>query len=64
MIPDNSGYPSARRRISLKTVEGEPLIISASGVTRMVADAKGGTAEVTISDVYQSNGVIMVVNRC
>lgn len=26
-------------------------------------DAKGGTAMVTVSDVYQSNGVIHVVDR-
>ena len=29
----------------------------------MVTDGKGDTAEVTIPDVYQSNGVIMVVNK-
>ena len=29
----------------------------------MVTDEKGGTAKVTIADVYQSNGVIMVVNK-
>ena len=50
-------------RISLKTVEGEPLIISQAGGALMVTDAKGGTAQVTIPDVYQSNGVIMVVNK-
>ena len=50
-------------RISLKTVEGQPLIISENGNTLMVTDEKGGTAEVTIPDVFQSNGVIMVVNK-
>jgi len=50
-------------RISLKTVEGDPLIISSSGNTLMVTDDKGNTAQVTIPDVYQSNGVIMVVNK-
>jgi uncharacterized surface protein with fasciclin (FAS1) repeats len=28
-----------------------------------VTDEKGGTAKVTIADVNQSNGVIMVVNK-
>ena len=28
-----------------------------------VTDQKGDTARVTIPDVYQSNGVIMVVNK-
>lgn len=50
-------------RVSLKTVEGEPLIISESGSTLMVTDDKGNTAQVTIPDVFQSNGVIMVVNK-
>jgi uncharacterized surface protein with fasciclin (FAS1) repeats len=26
-------------------------------------DQKGNTAQITIPDVYQSNGVIMVVNK-
>jgi uncharacterized surface protein with fasciclin (FAS1) repeats len=29
----------------------------------LVTDAKGGAAVVTISDVYQSNGVIHVVDK-
>ncbi|OYY87430.1 MAG: fasciclin, partial [Polaromonas sp. 28-63-22] len=29
----------------------------------MVTDAKGGAATVTIPDVYQSNGVIHVVDK-
>ena len=29
----------------------------------MVTDEKGGTAHVTIADVYQSNGVIQVIDR-
>ena len=54
---------NAGGRISLKTVEGEPLIVSANGKMLMITDAKGNTAEVTIPDVFQSNGVIMVVNK-
>jgi uncharacterized surface protein with fasciclin (FAS1) repeats len=29
----------------------------------MVTDSKGGVAEITIKDVYQSNGVIHVINK-
>lgn len=54
---------AAGGRVSLKTVEGEPLIISAEGGVLMVTDEKGDTAQVTTPDVYQSNGVIMVINR-
>lgn len=50
-------------RISLKTVEGEPLIISWSDNGLWITDQKGDTARVTIPDVYQSNGVIMVVDK-
>ncbi|MBV9826326.1 MAG: fasciclin domain-containing protein [Alphaproteobacteria bacterium] len=50
-------------RVSLKTAQGEPLTISESGGTLMVTDSKGGSAAVTIPNVFQSNGVIMVVNK-
>ncbi|HTW53379.1 MAG TPA: fasciclin domain-containing protein [Stellaceae bacterium] len=54
---------NAGGRISLKTAEGEPLIVSDNGGMLMVTDSKGGMAQVTIPDVFQSNGVIMVVNK-
>ena len=47
----------------LKTVEGDPLTVTAAGSKVMVMDESGGTATVTIADVYQSNGVIHVVNK-
>jgi uncharacterized surface protein with fasciclin (FAS1) repeats len=47
----------------LKTVEGEPLTIKESGHRLQVVDAKGDTAWITIPNVYQSNGVIQVVNK-
>ena len=47
----------------LTTVEGEPLIATMEGNGIAVTDAKGGTAMVTIADVYQSNGVIHVVDH-
>jgi uncharacterized surface protein with fasciclin (FAS1) repeats len=34
-----------------------------SGNNVLITDAKGGSATVTIADVYQSNGVIHVVNK-
>jgi uncharacterized surface protein with fasciclin (FAS1) repeats len=52
-----------RGRAVLKTVQGEPLIVQGSGKNLMVTDEKGGTARVTIADVYQSNGVIQVVDK-
>jgi uncharacterized surface protein with fasciclin (FAS1) repeats len=50
-------------RVSLKTVEGEPLVVSENAGALRITDEKGGTAQVTIPNVFQSNGVIMVVNK-
>ena len=50
-------------RTSLKTVEGDMLTVTGSGKKLSVTDAKGNTAMVTIADVYQSNGVILVVDK-
>ena len=50
-------------RTSLKTVEGDMLTVTGSGKKLSVTDAKGNTAKVTIADVYQSNGVILVVDK-
>jgi len=47
----------------LKTVEGETLIARGSGKNFTVTDEKGDTAKVTIPDVYQKNGMIMVINK-
>jgi uncharacterized surface protein with fasciclin (FAS1) repeats len=47
----------------LKTVQGNMLTVSGSGKHLSVTDDKGGTAQVTIADVYQSNGVILVVDK-
>ncbi|MDI1274075.1 fasciclin domain-containing protein [Polaromonas sp.] len=48
---------------SLKTVAGGTLTAKAMGGKVMVTDEKGGSATVTIADVYQSNGVIHVVDK-
>ena len=47
----------------LKTVAGGMLTATASSGAVMIADEKGGSAKVTIADVYQSNGVIHVVDK-
>ncbi|HZS64387.1 MAG TPA: fasciclin domain-containing protein [Xanthobacteraceae bacterium] len=46
----------------LKTVEGEELTVSAKGNTLMIWDAKGGQSTITIQNVFQSNGVIHVID--
>lgn len=50
-------------KASLKTVSGGTLIATSSGGKVTVMDESGGTANVTIADVYQSNGVIHVVDK-
>lgn len=48
---------------TLKTVSGDTLSAMMQGSDVVIKDAKGGTARVTIADVYQSNGVIHVVDK-
>ena len=50
-------------KLMLKTVEGETLTLADANGGLWVTDQKGNTARVTIADVYQSNGVIMVVDK-
>ena len=57
MIADGKGMAS------IKTVAGGTLTAKASGPSIMLTDEKGGTANVTIADVYQSNGVIHVIDK-
>ncbi|GAC1553621.1 MAG: hypothetical protein NVS2B9_18470 [Myxococcales bacterium] len=47
----------------LTTVSGGMLVASMSGQDVVITDEKGGSATVTIADVYQSNGVIHVVDK-
>ena len=47
---------------TLKTVQGEPLTFTMSGSSIVITDAKGGMATVTTADVFQSNGVIHVID--
>jgi uncharacterized surface protein with fasciclin (FAS1) repeats len=46
----------------LKTVEGGTITATMDGSKIALAGAGGGKAEITISNVYQSNGVIQVID--
>lgn len=48
---------------TLTTVQGEPLTAKLNGKKVTITDVKGNTANVTIADVVQSNGVIHVVDK-
>jgi uncharacterized surface protein with fasciclin (FAS1) repeats len=52
----------ARSGGELTTVQGEPLKVSVKGKTVVLTDEKGDAARVTIANVYQSNGVIHVID--
>jgi uncharacterized surface protein with fasciclin (FAS1) repeats len=49
-------------KATLKTVQGEDLTATMSGGNIILTDAKGGTATITTADVFQSNGVIHVID--
>jgi len=50
-------------KATLKTVEGDWLAVTNNAGMLWVTDDKGNTAKVTIPNVYQSNGVILVVDK-
>jgi uncharacterized surface protein with fasciclin (FAS1) repeats len=50
-------------KAELKTVEGETLTVMEKDDKFWLEDAKGDTAEITVSNVMQSNGVIQVINK-
>lgn len=50
-------------KAQLKTVQGEMLTFVMKNGKLWVIDAKGNKAMVTIKDVYQSNGVIHVIDK-
>lgn len=69
VVPGRLTTKDLRERITagggkaeLKTVQGGTLIIQEKNGKLWVIDAKGDTAEITISNVMQSNGVIQVIN--
>ena len=49
-------------KAELATVQGGKLWIYMEGKNVMIKDEKGGAAKVTIADVFQSNGVIHVID--
>ncbi len=49
-------------KATLKTVSGGTLTATEAGGKIMLTDEKGGMATVTIANVYQSNGVIHVID--
>jgi uncharacterized surface protein with fasciclin (FAS1) repeats len=49
-------------KASLKTVNGEMLTATMNGKHIVLTDEKGDTSTVTIANVFQSNGVIHVVD--
>jgi len=53
---------SGNGKAELATVAGGKLWASMQGKDLILTDEKGGTAKVTISNVYQSNGVIHVID--
>ncbi len=57
LIAKNNG------RAELKTVEGGTLVAEKKGNRIMLTDENGTKAFVTIKDVYQSNGIVHVVDR-
>jgi len=56
MIKDGGG------QATLKTVSGDTLTAKRKGSHIELIDAKGDVATITIADVFQSNGVIHVIN--
>lgn len=57
MVMDGKGMAN------IKTVSGGTLVAKTSGSKIMLTDEKGGVATVTIGNVYQSNGVIHVIDK-
>ena len=63
---DSKGIAKAikdgKGRATLKTVQGDELTATMVGPKLKLMDVKGNASTVTIADVYQSNGVIHVVD--
>ena len=50
-------------KAKFKTVEGEELTVEFKGQTLTIRDTKGNASRVTIQNVFQSNGVIHVIDN-
>jgi uncharacterized surface protein with fasciclin (FAS1) repeats len=53
----------AKGKVKMKTVEGEELTFEFKGQALTIWDSKGNASRVTIQNVFQSNGVIHVVDN-
>ena len=70
VFPSRLNLASLQRQIKagkgkaeIKTVQGEALTFMMNGDNLTVGDARGNWANITITNVNQSNGVIHVVDR-
>ena len=54
---------AGKGKAMLTTVQGATLTVRSAGNAVTVTDAKGNVAKVTIANVYQSNGVIHVIDK-
>ncbi|MEO8002235.1 MAG: fasciclin domain-containing protein [Arenimonas sp.] len=59
----NAKIKAGGGKAMLTTVQGEQLTVSGAGNKFKVTDAKGTIANVTVNNVYQKNGVILVVDK-
>jgi uncharacterized surface protein with fasciclin (FAS1) repeats len=57
-----AGIKAGGGKYEMTTVEGGKLTATMSGKKIVLTDEKGGTATITTSNVYQSNGVIDVID--
>jgi uncharacterized surface protein with fasciclin (FAS1) repeats len=57
-----AGIKAGHGKFEMKTVEGGTLTATMKGGKIMLTDEKGGMATITTADVYQSNGVIHVID--
>jgi uncharacterized surface protein with fasciclin (FAS1) repeats len=58
----DAGIKAGGGKYEMKTVEGGKLTATMSGKKIMLTDEKGGMATITTSNVFQSNGVIDVID--
>jgi uncharacterized surface protein with fasciclin (FAS1) repeats len=59
----DAGIKAGGGKYEMKTVEGGKLTATMSGKKIMLTDEKGGMATITTSNVFQSNGVIDVIDN-
>ena len=59
----NAQIKAGGGKATLHTVQGGDLTVMGRGKHLTVTDAKGNKANITIANVYQSNGVILVIDK-